>query len=453
MKETSNLIQGKIYKTLVRFALPIILTLFLQSLYGAVDLLVVGQFATTADVSGVSTGSMIMHSITMVMSGQAMSVTALVGNRIGENRPKDAGKAIGAGLCLFTALTIILMAVLIPLSPVLARLMKAPQEAFSQTVSYLRICFSGFCFVIAYNILGGIFRGIGDSITPLITVSISCVLNIICDILFVAVFHMGASGAAYATIMSQAVSVLTSFLFIRKKQLPIKFNIKEDLHFDSLIIKTEIKIGAPIAISELLVGLSFMVIQALANNISLVSSAGIGVGEKVCGFIMLIPSAFSQSMTAFVAQNIGADKPERAKKALLYGILTSACFGVIMFYIAFFHGNLLAQIFDNSPDVIVAAHSYLKAYAIDCMLTPFLFCMLGYFNGYGKTTFVMFQGIFSAFCIRTPLAIIFSKLPNSSLFLIGLSTPCASTIQILMGLLMLVHIENQRKKGLLKAHL
>lgn len=452
MKSNTNLTEGGIFRTLIRFAIPVLFALFLQSLYGAVDLIVVGQFATTADVSGVSTGSQLMHTVTNLITGLSMGVTVMVGNRIGEKKPKEAGQAIGTGIVLFLLVACITMAVMIPLSSVLAHALNAPQEAFENTVSYLRICFSGLIFITAYNILGSIFRGIGDSVTPLVTVAISCVLNILCDLLFVAVFHLGASGAALATVLSQAVSVATSFILIRRKKLPIEFSAK-DLKLDMSIAKRQLKIGFPIALSDLLVGFSFLVIQAVVNRISLVASAGIGVGEKVCSFIMLVPSAFAQAMTAFVAQNIGAEKPERASKALLYGIITSVCFGILMFYLAFFHGDALARLFDNDVQVISAAHSYLKAYGIDCMLTPFLFCMIGYFNGYGRTTFVMFQGIFSAFCIRTPLAILFGNLKSTSLFLIGLSTPCASIIQIIMGMIMLVHIKKQRLNGNLSSKL
>lgn len=441
-KSASNLTEGSIFKTLIRFALPILLALFLQSLYGAVDLMVVGRFATTSDVSGVSTGSQLMHTVTILITGLSMGVTVLVGNKIGERRPKEAGKAIGTGIVLFLGIAVIMTAILLPLSRTLAKALNAPQEAMENTVAYLRICFSGLVFITAYNIIGSIFRGIGDSVTPLVTVAISCVLNIICDILFVAVFHMGARGAAYATVMSQGVSVLTSFLLIRKKSLPIEFT-RKDLVLDKSYARTELRIGLPIALSDLLVGFSFLVIQAVVNRISLVASAGIGVGEKVCAFIMLVPSAFSQSITAFVAQNVGAEEHDRALKALKYCIITSACFGLLMFYISFFHGNILAMAFDKDILVVEAAHSYLKAYGIDCMLTPFLFCMLGYFNGYGKTTFVMLQGMLSAFLIRTPLAILFGSLEGTSLFLIGLSTPCASIVQIVLGLFMLAHIRKR----------
>jgi len=384
-----------------------------------------------------------MHSITNVIAGLAMGITILVGQKIGEGLKRDAGKAIGSAISLFALISLGLTAILIPTAPFLAKLLNAPVEAFDQTVNYVRICCSGLIFIVAYNILGSIFRGIGDSQTPLITVSISCVLNIFGDLLFVAVFNMGAAGAALATIISQAVSVLTSYLFIRKKQLPIEFG-KTDIKLERLFVEKELKLGTPIAMQELLVGLSFLVIQAVVNSISLAASAGIGIGEKVCGFIMLVPSAFAQSMTAFVAQNYGAGKNDRATKALKYGIITSLCFGIIMCFVSFFHGDFLASLFNSDPDVIVCAHDHMKAYGIDCLFTPIMFCMVGFFNGYGKTTFVMLQGVLSAFCIRTPLALILGHF-SKNLFIICLSTPCTTFLQIFACFAMYFHT---KKSGL-----
>ena len=445
MKKETLLTSGPIYKTLVKFSLPIILSLFLQSLYGAVDLLVVGRFATTADVSGVSTGSQLMMTLTYTVASMAMGITVLVGQKIGAGKAEDAGRAIGAGIVLFFIISVFMTFATEIAAPLLADVLNTPQEALSQTLRYIRICSAGWIFIIAYNIFGCIFRGIGDSETPLKTVTIAAVLNIFADILFVKGFGMGASGAALATVISQAISVLVSVILLKKRHdVPVVFR-PSFVRFDRPLIKKELTLGIPIAIQDFLVGISFMVILGVVNRLGLVASAGIGVAEKVCAFIMLIPSAFSQSMTAFVAQNVGADNPERSKTALKYGILTSLAFGLVMFYLTFFHGDVMACVFAKDRAVIEAAHSYLKAYAIDCTLTSFMFCMVGYFNGWGKTTFVMIQGIVGAFCIRLPLAIIFGSLENTSLFLIGLSTPCSTFVQIILCSAMLIHMRRVGK--------
>lgn len=400
-------------------------------MYGAVDLMVVGQFSTPADVSAVSTGSMVMHTVTVVITSLSMGLTVLVGRKIGEGNPKEAGQVVGSGIFLFGVLAVALSIVMVVFSPGAATLMHAPAEAFDQTVDYIRICSMGAVFIVAYNLLGSIFRGLGDSVVPLITVAIACVLNIAGDLLLVAVFHMGAAGAAIATIFAQAFSVLLSLLFIRKRSLPFSFTMK-DVRGDKERIGAILKLGVPIALQELLVSLSFLAITAIVNGMGVIVSAGVGVAEKLCGFVMLVPSAFSQAMSAFVAQNMGAGKPERAKKALLYGIVSSLAVGVLMAYLNFFHGDLLAGLFARDNAVVVAGWEYLKAYAIDCLLTSFLFCFIGFFNGTGSTMFVMLQGIVGAFCVRLPLSFWISRQEWAGIFHIGLATPSSSLVQIIL---------------------
>lgn len=423
--------EGAILSPLLKFMLPVLFAMFLQAMYGAVDLLVVGRFSTNAEVSGVSTGSQIVLTLTNLMVSFAMGITVLVGQKIGQNRPEEASKAVGTGILIFALIGVAFTIISIVFAVPLARIMNAPDEAFDVTVNYIRICGGGFIVITAYNLLGSVFRGLGDSKTPLIAVGIACVINIVGDLLFVAVFHMGAVGAAIATVIAQLVSVVISFAIIRKAKLPFMMK-KDDMRFDKVFAKGIFRIGTPIALQEFLVGISFLVLLAIVNNISLTASAGVGVAEKVCAFIMLVPSAFMQSMSSFVAQNIGASKPDRAKKALIYGISVSFVFGVVMFLMTFFHGDLMAAVFSNDPQAVADGFDYLKAYAIDCMLTCFLFCFIGYYNGLGKTTFVMIQGIIGAFCMRIPVAFLMSRISDGSLFLIGLATPCSTVVQIIL---------------------
>ena len=446
MEKTRNFTEGNILSSLIRFAIPVLFALFLQALYGGVDLLVVGQFAKTADVSGVGTGSMFLQTVTMVVTGLAMGITVLVAERIGKREPREAGKAIGGGIFLFTIAAVIMTVLLVCGAEFFSSLLHAPKEAFSNTATYIRICGAGSFFIVAYNVLGAVFRGIGDSKTPLLTVAIACFINIAGDLLLVAFFQMGSAGAALATVAAQAISVIISFVIIRKRALPFEFS-KKYIRFDRKVIGKELLLGTPIALQDLLVGISFLVIQSVVNSFGVIASAGVGVGEKVCMFIMLLPSAYMQSMSAFVAQNMGAGNSVRAKKALGYGILTAFLAGIVMFYITFFHGNILAGIFSKDLKVITDAHSYLKAYAIDCMLTPFLFCFVGYYNGCEKTIFVMLQGIIGAFCVRVPVVYFVSKLPGATLFQIGLGTPASTSVQIILCLSLFCFLELRDRKA------
>ncbi|MCR5691145.1 MAG: MATE family efflux transporter [Eubacterium sp.] len=444
MESRIDFTRGKIVLPLLKFAGPVLLALFLQAMYGAVDLMIVGKFASPADVSAVSTGSQIMMTITNLITSLCMGMTIILGQKIGEGKAKEGGQIIGSGLILFLSLGLLLSISFPFMAPTLAGIMHAPEEAFALTTTYIRVCGSGAVVIISYNLIGGVFRGIGDSNTPLITVLIACVCNILGDLLLVAGFHMGALGAALATVGAQLVSVVISCFMIAKKSLPFTFG-REEIRWQGKIVRRILAVGWPIALQDLLVGISFLVILAIVNSLGLVASAGVGVAEKVCVFIMLVPIAFMQSMSAFVAQNRGAGKMDRAMKGFKSAVAISFAFGVLMFYIAFFHGDLLAEIFSKEPEVVAAAADYLKAYAIDCLLTCFLFCFIGFYNGMGHTPFVMIQGIIGAFAVRVPVSFLMSKLANVTLFKIGLATPCSTVLQIALCFGFLIYIKKRKK--------
>lgn len=446
MKNAQNFTEGKIFGPLIRFAFPILLAMMLQTMYGAVDLLIVGQFGSAADVSAVSTGSRIMNTMTVLITGLSMGLTVLVGRKIGEGVKEEAGEIIGCGIWLFGIMAIGLSVIMVFASRFMSGLMQAPQEAFEQTVAYVRICSFGILFIVAYNLVGSIFRGLGDSKIPLITVAIACVINIFGDLLFVAVFHMGAAGAAIATVAAQAISVVLSLIIIKRKELPFTFN-RYSIRPQGRYIRNIMTIGTPIALQDLLVSISFMVLVAIVNSLGLVVSAGVGVADKLCGFIMLVPSAYSQAMSAFVAQNLGAGKPDRARKALFCGISSSVMVGIVMFFVTFFYGDVMAGIFAKDTEVIRAAAEYLKAYAIDTLLVSFLFCFIGYFNGCSCTVFVMLQGLIGAFGVRIPVSYIMSKQAVVSVFHVGLATPASTVVQIILcGIYFAVLLKRQQKQ-------
>ncbi len=428
MKRNGSFIEGPILNPLLRFTFPVLLALLLQAMYGAVDLMVVGQFGQPADVSAVSTGSQVMHTVTALVTGLSMGATVLLGQKLGEGKPEEGGKVLGSAIALFAAVALVLTAAMLWAASPLARLMQAPAEAFAQTVLYVRICSGGAVFIVAYNVLGAMFRGLGDSNTPLLTVTIACATNIAGDLLLVGPCGLGVAGAALATVLAQAVSVALSLLFIKRRGLPFSFSTR-DIRFDPRHTGRILRLGVPVALQDVLVSVSFLAIAAIVNGLGVIASAGVGVAEKLCGFIMLVPSSFGQSLSAFVAQNIGAGRKDRAKRAMLYGMGSSLCCGVVLAWLSFFHGSLLAGLFARD-----AAADYLRAYAIDTLLTAILFCFIGYFNGRGNTAFVMVQGIVGAFLVRIPVSLFMSRLEPVSLFQVGLATPCSTVVQIVLFL-------------------
>ena len=446
MLKEIDLTQGDILKTLFRFSLPVIAALFLQAMYGAVDLIIVGHFATTADVSGAATGSMLVHTITMVFAGLSMGLTILVGEAIGRKNRYEAGQIIFSGAVLFGLISLLFTAIYFFYSTQLANLMQAPPEALAQTSRYIFICGLGTVFIVAYNALSSVLRGLGDADTPLMTVAVACVINIGADLVLVAVMGWGAAGAALATVFSQAISVIITLAVMSRRKLPFDFS-ETGRQFKSAFAKKILILGTPIALQDILVGISFLVIQAVVNSMGVNQSAAVGIGEKISHFLMLLGVACLQSLSAFTAQNMGADQPTRAVEALWTAARYSFRIGLFLGLISFFFGDYLARIFASDPVVIAHTHLYLRAYAFDCFIMPPLFCFLGYFNGLEKTNFVMIQGVVGAFIVRLPLVLFISNFKGANLFHIGLSTPCASAIQAGLALMYYFYIrETDRYK-------
>ena len=443
-EQINDFTTGNIPVKLAKFMIPILGALILQAMYGAVDLLVVGWFGTTAGLSAVYTGSNIINLIVFVTAGLSMGVTVLLGRYIGEQREERCGKVIGGAVCFFAVASIVIGIFMLVAARPLSILMQAPEEALDLTVLYVRICGGGILFIIAYNMISSIFRGLGNSRLPLIFVAIACVVNIIGDLVFVAGFHMNVAEAALATVMAQAVSVILSVIIIRRQQLPFSIQ-KEDFRFNSEI-RRFLKVGTPIALQEILTQLSFLALCAFINRLGLDASSGYGVASKIVTFVMLIPSSLMQSMASFVAQNVGAGKEKRARQSMLTGMAIGASIGVFIMLLAWFKGDILAGLFTNDPLVIMRAAEYLKGFCPEAIVTSILFSFIGYYNGHSKTVFVMLQGLAQTFLVRLPMSYVMSIQPNATLTMIGLAAPTATCFGIIINTLYFIYLSRKMKK-------
>lgn len=442
-KKEISFTEGPVFGSLIRFAVPVLGALILQAAYGAVDLLVVGWFGDAASISAVGMGSSFMQMITFVITSLAMGSTVMIGQHIGERKPKAAGNAVGTTIIMFAVIEIVMTALLEIFAGNIVGILQAPAESFDKAVLYIRICSAGILVIIAYNVISSILRGVGNANLPLIFVGIACVVNIVGDFLFVGLFKMDVAGAALATIMAQLVSVIVSLFVLRKQKMPIEFS-KEQCRVYPAELKKILNIGVPIAVQETMVQISFLVINSIINHMGLMPSAGYGVAQKLVSFIMLVPSAVMQSVSAFVAQNIGAGQKVRAKKGFFTAMVTGCTVGIVIFCIGFFGGSLISSVFTSDAEVIAQSADYLKGFSGDCILTCILFSSIGYFNGSGKSLPVMIQGISSAFCIRIPVSIFMSRLPDTSLMMVGFATPI-TTIYGIIFFLMCFAME--KKKG------
>lgn len=430
MNNNQNFTEGSIIKKLLMFMIPILGALILQAMYGAIDLLIVGWFGTNAGISAVSTGSNIVNLVVFTISGLTMGITVLISRYLGEGKANKISQVLGGVIAFFILLSIFIAIGMLIFAPSLAILMQAPKEALELTILYVRICGGGILFVIGYNVISAIFRGLGDSSSPLIFVRIACVVNIIGDYVFVAILNMNVAGAAIATILAQAVSVILSLLIIQKKELPFTFSLK-DIGFNQEVTKF-VKLGFPIALQECLTNLSFLALCAFVNSLGLDASSGYGVAQKITSFVLLVPSSLMQSMSSFVAQNVGARQEKRALKAMLTGMSIGCIIGIFIFIFTIFKGHLLASIFTDNDAVILRAYEYLKGFALEAIVTSFLFSYMGYFNGHGKTVFVMMQGLAQSFLIRLPMSYFMSIQPNASLTMIGLAAPASTIFGIIL---------------------
>jgi putative MATE family efflux protein len=423
--------RGGYFFPLIKFTVPILFANFLQAMYGAVDLMVVGRFGDASSLSAVAIGSQIMQTITGIITGLTMGTTIMMGQIIGAKQTRQAEKTVGTSICLFAVAAVTITIILMVFVKPIVKLMHTPEAAFDKSIQYVLICSAGTIFIVAYNLISGIFRGIGNSKLPLCFVAIACIVNIIGDLILVGIFNLDAAGAAIATVFAQAVSVILSLIIIKAKGLPFSFS-RKSIRFHPVETVHILRFGTPLAFQDTLTNLSFLIITAIVNSLGLVASAAIGINEKIAVFIMLIPMSYMSSVSTFTAQNIGAQKPERARKGMYYAISSSFVFGLICFVFSFWHGGILAGIFSSDSEVIAACAEYMKSYSIDCLLVCFLFCFIGYFNGCGNTIFVLVQGILSAFLVRIPFSYFVSKIPGVSMLQIGFATPISTMFSIIL---------------------
>lgn len=443
--DKADFTQGSILKKLVAFMMPVLGALILQAAYGAVDLLVVGRFGSTSGLSAVSTGSQVLNLVTFVVVQFAMGITVLIARYLGEKKPEKIGAVIGGGAIVFAIISVVLFIVMVCFAHPISILMQAPEEAVDLTASYVRICGGGIFFIVVYNLLSAIFRGLGDSKSPLLFVLVACIVNVIGDLALVAGLHMDAAGAAIATVSAQALSVVFAVVLLIKKELPFSI-ARKDFRLNPQC-KKFLKIGLPLALQEFLTQVSFLALCAFVNRLGLEASSGYGVACKIVNFAMLVPSALMQSMASFVSQNIGAGKKKRAKKSMFTGIGVGLVVGCLVFALVIFKGDMLAGLFSTDAAVIENGYAYLKGFALETIVTAILFSMVGYFNGNNKTIWVMTQGLIQTLLVRLPLAYFMSIQPNASLTKIGLAAPISTMVGVVLNIGFYVYLNRVEQKS------
>lgn len=437
-----NLTQGSILKNIISFSLPFLFSYFLQTLYGMADLFIAGQYNGAEVITAISVGSQIMHMLTVIIVGLAAGSSILISQAVGAKEEKTASKVTGNTITLFFILSVFLTFILLISTKRIISLVSTPKESIEQTFGYLQICFTGIPFVIFYNVIASMYRGIGDSKSPMIFVIIACTLNIILDFIFVGLFGMQAKGAAVATVISQGVSVIISLIAIIKTKA---FRLhKDDFKLETKITSRILKIGLPVAFQEGFIQISFIVITVIANRRGVNIAAAVGIAEKIICFLFLIPSSMLTSISAIAAQNIGAGFFDRAKKTFWTGTAIAVCIGAVFTVLFQFISPFVISLFTSQSEVVVYGTQYLRAYVIDCIIAAIHFCFSGYFTAMGKSLISFIHNSISIVTFRIPGAWLASKFWPENLFPMGLAAPCGSLLSVIICFSVLCYM--QRKK-------
>ena len=441
-----DLTSGSVWKNIVYFSLPYLLSYFLQTLYGLADLFIVGQFDGVASTTAVSIGSQVMHMLTVMIVGLAMGTTVNIGRAVGARDSQKASKEVGNTTVLFVGVSVVLAVVLLVLVQPIVRVMSTPAEAVEGTVRYLTICFIGIPFITAYNVIASIFRGLGDSKSPMYFIAVACVANIALDYLFIGALHMGPAGAALGTTLSQTISVAVSLLVILKKKTGISVK-RADFRPERVTMGQVLKIGVPIAAQDGFIQVAFIIITIIANRRGLSVAAAVGIVEKIISFLFLVPSSMLSTVSALGAQNMGAGKYERADQILRYAMGIAVGFGLIVSLLIQIIAGPVVGLFTTDVTVILLGAQYIRGYIWDCIFAGVHFSFSGYFCAYGKSEISFVHNLIAILCVRIPGVYLTSKIFPDTLFPMGLATATGSLLSVIICMIAFGWLKKQKRKS------
>ena len=442
--EGKNLTTGSVLNNIVYFSIPYLFSYFLQILYGLADLFVVGQFCGVSTITAVSIGSQIMHMLTVIIVGLAMGTTVVIAQAIGANDKKRTTQAVGNTITLFLVFSLVMAVVLLLSVGGIVSVMSTPVEAVAETKSYLTICFLGIPFIVAYNIIASIFRGLGDSKSPMYFIMIACAVNIILDYVLIGAYRMGASGAAIATVVSQTVSVIAALIFIKKHKSGLQVS-RAELKPRKAVMGKILNIGVPVALQDGFIQIAFLLITIIANLRGLNDAAAVGIVEKIIGILFLIPSAMLSTVSAVAAQNLGAKKVDRAKKTLWEALAITVGFGMVFSIAIQFMAGDVVRIFTSDSAVIRLGDQYLRGYVWDCVLAGMHFCFSGFFCACGWSILSFIHNVAAIILARIPLAYLASVMFPDTLYPMGMATNTGSLLSVLICVGAYIWLNKQRK--------
>lgn len=443
---TTEITQGSLMKAMLSFAVPFLLANFIQTLYGAVDLAIVGWYSDTISVSAVSNGTQIMQFINSLIAGLTLGGTILVGQYVGAGRMEDVKETIAVTFTMFLGIAVVLTVFMFLFASLFLSCMQIPEETTVYAEQYVYVCSSGIIFIFGYNAVSAVLRGMGDAKRPVYFILIACISNILLDILFVKGLRMGAGGAALATTASQAISLFLSIWYLQRKEFLFDFRLSS-FRMDGKRAMHILKLGLPVSLQETVSSLSFLLIASVVNSHGLAASAAYGICAKFEGFAMLPSTALAGAISTIAAQNMGAGKPKRAAKALRISIVSAFLSSFLFFLWATVAPQSILQLFKAEEEVILAGCQYLRYFRFDFLLVAFGFTMNGFFNGCGRTFFAMMNGMAASVFIRIPLTYVFTYIQPESLVGVGAAIPMATLISVIFALM--YYAKGKWKSGIL----
>lgn len=444
--QNRDLTRGNALRNIISFALPYMLAMFLQILYGMADMLIIGQYCGVDTITAVSNGAQVMNMIAVVLLGLTVGTTVLIARAEGSQKLNSAGEIIGNTISLFLVLSVVLAAILLFLRTDLVRWLDVPSEAVGETITYLTLCFIGIPFILGYDVISSIYRGLGDSKRPLYFIAIACVTNIILDIVFIGYMHLGAAGAALGTIASQLASVVVAWWSIRKHQIVARLRLI-DLRFKRSVLGSLLKVGLPISLQEGFIQLSFIAIMIIANHRGMTDSAAVGIVEKFIGLLFIIPSAMLASVSTIVAQNLGAERPLQARITLWYSIFISTSVSLVVALTLQFFPQHIVALFTSDVAVISSGSEYLRGFVWDCVFAGVHFCFSGFFTAMGLSILSFGHNFLSIVLIRVPISYIASIWYPTTLYPMGFAPTLGSVFSVLVCIIAFTCLKRSKKYG------
>lgn len=405
-----DLTSGPIMSSLVSFALPIVMTDVIQQLYSMVDLMIIGQFVGNIGTIGVNTGGEIADFLMPVATSFAAAGQIYIAQLAGAKKQEEQKCAVGTFVTLMLVASMVFMVVTVAAARPILHLLNCPEEAMGEARAYMMITGIGLPFIYGYNAVCGVLRGMGESKRPLVFIMIAATVNIFLDILLVSVFHMGAAGTAIATVLSQAAAFTASFVYMYMRKETFEFELKLsyfrcDKHHMSVLLK----LGLPQALRSVLVRTSMMWVNASVNACGAIASGTNGIGNKLQKFLEIFSASMSQASAAMVGQNLGAKKPDRARKAVLCSLLCSLSFGTVISGIILLFPKQTFGIFTPDDAVKSLGVYYISMLAVHIMVSAVTSSFQSMVIGSGNAALNFIIGILDGVVCKIGLSLLFVR--------------------------------------------